>query len=93
MLILFIFVWLVWEAVVQRCKKGVLRDFAKFTGKHLWQDLFLNACDVIKKEAVTQRFSSEFCKISKNIFSYKTPPVAASVVSIYVLTSFFIFLK
>ena len=29
------------EAVVQRCsvKKGVLRNFAKFTGKHLYQGL------------------------------------------------------
>ena len=24
------------------CKKGVLRNFAKFTGKHLWQSLFFN---------------------------------------------------
>ena len=32
------------EAVVRRCsvKKGVLRDFAKFTGKHLSQSLFFN---------------------------------------------------
>ena len=31
------------EAVVRRCsvKKGVLRNFAKFTGKHLCQSLFL----------------------------------------------------
>ena len=32
------------EAVVERCsvEKGVLRNFAKFTGKHLRQSLFLN---------------------------------------------------
>ena len=24
------------------CKKGVLRNFKKFTGKHLWQSLFFN---------------------------------------------------
>ena len=32
------------EAVVRRCsvKKGVLRNFAKFTGKHLFQGLFFN---------------------------------------------------
>ena len=24
------------------CKNGVLRNFAKFTGKHLYQSLFLN---------------------------------------------------
>ena len=33
-----------WEAVAQRCscKKHVLRNFAKFTGKHLCQSIFLN---------------------------------------------------
>ena len=41
------------------CKKGVLRNFAKFTGK--------------------QVFSCEFWEISKNSFSCRTPPVAASV--------------
>ena len=32
------------EAVAQRCsvKKSVLRNFAKFTGKHLGQSLFFN---------------------------------------------------
>ena len=31
------------EAVFQVfCKKDVLKDFAKFTGKHLFQNLFLN---------------------------------------------------
>ena len=32
------------EAVARRCsvKKGVLRNFAKFTGKHLFQGLFFN---------------------------------------------------
>ena len=24
------------------CKKGVLRNFAKFTGKHLWQSFFFS---------------------------------------------------
>ena len=24
------------------CKKGVLKNFAKFTGKHLWQNVFFN---------------------------------------------------
>ena len=65
------------------CKKGVLRNFAKFTGKHLCQILFLirlqaEACIFIKKETLAQVFSSEFYKISKNTFSYRTPPVAAS---------------
>ena len=65
------------------CKKGVLRNFAKFTGKHLCQSLFFNkvaglACNSIKKETLAQVFSCEFCEISKNTFSHRTPLVAAS---------------
>ena len=64
-------------------KKGALRNFAKFTGKHLCQRLFLiklqaKTCSFIKKESLAQVFSCEFCEISKNTFSYRTPPVAAS---------------
>ena len=44
--------------------KGVLRDLEKFTGKHLC----FNACNFIKKEAMAQVFSCEFCQISKNTF-------------------------
>ena len=54
------------------CKKGVLRNFAKFTGRHLCQSL------LIKKETLAQMFSYEFYEISKNTFSYRTPPVTAS---------------
>ena len=46
-------------------KKGVLRNFAKFTGKHLCQSLF------IKKETLAQMFSCQFRNISKNTFYYK----------------------
>ena len=38
----------------------------------------LQAGGFIKKEALPQVFSCEFCKISKNTFSYRTPVVAAS---------------
>ena len=64
-------------------KKGVLRNFAKFTGKHLCQSLFFNnvaglrPATLLKNETVAQVFSFEFCKISKT-FSYRTPPVAPS---------------
>ena len=70
------------------CKKGVLRNFAKFTGKHLYPSLLFNkvagfrpaeACNFFKKENLAQVFSCEFCEISKNTFSYRTPPVAASL--------------
>ena len=65
------------------CKKGILRNFAKFTGKHLRQRLFLKsyrpqACNFIKKVSLAQVFSCEFCEISKNTYFYRTPLVAAS---------------
>ena len=51
------------------CKKGVLRNFAKFAGKHLYQRLFSNkvaslACKFVKKEPLAQVFSCQFCEIS-----------------------------
>ena len=57
-----------------RCsvEKGVLRNFAKFTGKHLCQGPFFSrseAGNFIKKEIVAQVFSCKFCEISKNTFS------------------------
>ena len=39
------------------------------------------ACNFIKKETLTKVFSSEFCEVFKNTFSYRTFPVAASVVN------------
>ena len=51
-------------------RTGVLRNFEKFTGKHLCQSLFLIklACNFVMKEALAQVFSCEFCEISKNTF-------------------------
>ena len=37
------------------------------------------ASNFIKKETLTQVFSCDFCKISKNAFSYRTPPMTASI--------------
>ena len=45
------------------CKKGVLRNFAKFTGKHKYQSLFFNKVG----------------EISKSTFFHRTSPVDASV--------------
>ena len=44
-------------------ENGVLRNFTKFTGRHLWRE----ACNFMKKETLPQVFSCEFCEISKNI--------------------------
>ena len=56
------------------CKKGVLRNFAKVTGKHLCQSLFFNKVAGLRPQV----FSCDFCEISKNTFCYRTPLVAAS---------------
>ena len=73
----------------QRCsvKKGVLRSFATFTGKHLCQSLFFHkvagaACSFIKKETLAQVFSCEFCEISKNTFFTEHLWATASVLSV-----------
>ena len=51
-------------------KKGVLWNFTKFTGKHLYQNLFF--------KSLAQMFSCEFWEISKKTFFYRTPLVVAS---------------
>ena len=53
--------------------KGVLRNFTKFTGKHLCQILIFNKVAGLRsatllKETMTQVFPSEFCEISQNTF-------------------------
>ena len=40
-------------------RKGILKNFAKFTGKHLWPATLI-------KKAVAKVFSCECCKISNN---------------------------
>ena len=45
-------------------KKGVLRNFTKFTGKQ--------ACSFVKKETLAQVFPCEFWEISKNTFFTNT---------------------
>ena len=66
-------------------RKGALRNFAKFTGKHLSQSLFFTkicrseACNFIKNETLAQTFSCEFCEISKNTFFTEHLQATASV--------------
>ena len=68
------------EPVVQRfCRKCILRNFAKFTGKHLFQGLYFNkvaglglACKFIEKEALAQVFSVNFAKFLKTPFLQNT---------------------
>ena len=35
-------------------------------------------CNFMIKETLEQAFACEFCEISRNTFSYRTPPLAAS---------------
>ena len=50
------------------CRKGVLRNFTKLTGKHLYQSIFF------KKETLAQVFFSEFCEFftNKHLFLQNT---------------------
>ena len=52
------------EAVAQRCSV---------------KKLFLEISQNSQENTCAQVFSCEFCENSKNTFSYRTPPVAASV--------------
>ena len=68
------------------CKKVVVKNFAKFTEKHLCQNLAFNkaavrpqACNFIKKEPLVQLISCGFCEIFKNTFFYRTPAGVASL--------------
>ena len=48
------------------CKKGVLRNFEKCTGKHLCHSLFFDVPPVPETPALV--LSCELCEISKNAF-------------------------
>ena len=65
------------------CKKGVLWNFAKFTEKRLCWGLQL----YWKRGSDTGGFFCAFCEIVKNTFSYRTPPVAASGIRLYLIIS------
>ena len=56
----------------RRCSvgKGVLRNFVRFTGKHLRKSLL----NITKKVTLAQLLSYEFREISKNTFFYRIPP-------------------
>ena len=65
-------------------QKGVLSNFAKFTGKHLRQSSLcykvagLRPATLLKNRLWHICFPANFAKFLKT-FSYRTPPVAASV--------------
>ena len=68
------------ERMEMFCKKAVLRNFAKFTGKHLCQGPLFNkvaglrpATLLINDETLAQVFSCEFCEMFKNTMFTETP--------------------
>ena len=61
----------------------------------MWKNLqnLPQAFKFIKRETLAQAFSCEFCEISKDTFSYRTPPVAASDQRCFVIELFLRILK
>ena len=73
------------------CKKGVPRNFTKFAGKHMCQNLFFNkaeTCNFIKNETLVQVFSCEFCETFKNTFFAEHLRATASVPSTFPFSTF-----
>ena len=65
------------EVIAQRCSvKNVFSEISQNS-----QENSASACNFIKKETLAQVFFYEFWEISKNTFSYRTPPMAASRVT------------
>ena len=62
------------EAVARNC--SVRKVFLKISQNSKTPVPY--ACNFIKKETLAEVFSCEFGEISRNTFSYRTPPVAAS---------------
>ena len=52
-------------------KKGVLKNFTKFTGKKMYQSLFFNKV-FIKKETLAQVFPVNFAKLLRTPFLKNT---------------------
>ena len=54
------------------CRKGILRNFAKFTGKHLYQSVFVNkvvgCANLLKKRLLQWWFSINFAKFLRAPF-------------------------
>ena len=65
-------------------KTSVLKNFAKFLGKHLCQSLFFNKVTglrLYRKETLVHVFSGAFSEILQNTFSTEHLRTAASVMT------------
>ena len=69
------------EAVAQRCSvKKVFSEILQSSQENTCArvSFLIKLLSLLKKETLAQMLSCEVCKIFKNTFSYRTPPVAAS---------------
>ena len=70
-------------------RKGVLRNFSTFTGKHLCQGPFFNKVRpqpaTLLKKRLAQVFSCEFCKISRNTSGWLLLQIHVTLSSTYLL--------
>ena len=78
------------------CKKGVLRNFAKFTGNGCARATFLmtlqaQVCNFIKQGTQAQVFACEVCEISKNAICTEQLWENASGLGLEDLTDFIIY--
>ena len=61
------------------CKKWFCSRGKAVARRSLVKKVQADANNFIKKQTLAQVFPCEFCEISKKTFSYRTPPVAASL--------------
>ena len=73
--------WFYSSFKILELQKQAPRGVLKKVFLEISQDLQENTC---KKEALAQAFSCELCEISKNTFSYRTPPMVASGTAFFV---------
>ena len=65
------------------CKRGVLKNFAKFTGKHMCRSCFLNKTAGFRPAILLQKsfrnrcFPLNFVRFLRSPIFYRTPQVAA----------------
>ena len=59
------------------CRSRMFLKIGALKDKHLCLSLFLIKLQFFKKETPVQVFSCKYCKIFRNSFFYRTPPVAA----------------
>ena len=87
--VFWLFKFLLPEAGRQRCsiEISVLKNFTKFTGKHLCQSTY----NFIKKDTLAQMFSCELGKIFKNTLFTEHLRTTASVFLRFLVFSFFLF--